>query len=213
MAENKSAWVHPTALVEDGVTLGDGTRIWDGVHIRHGAKIGKNCIVGEKTYVAYDVSIGDHVKINANVYICAGVTVQDFCMISAHTVFTNDLYPRAGNINLDGLEVSEPTEDTLETVVCKGTTIGANVTIGPGLTLGEFCMVGMGSVVTRNVEPYQLVKGVPARGAGWVCACGLPLVREEHLQTIASQDEIRCTRCHRRYRWSQERLSPIVHVQ
>jgi acetyltransferase-like isoleucine patch superfamily enzyme len=170
-------WIHPTALVEDGVSLGEGTKVWDNVHLRRGVTIGRSCIVGEKTYVAYDVVIGNYVKINAVVYICAQVTVEDFCMISAHTVFTNDRFPRAGNRALTGLETSLPTDETLATRVAKGTTIGANATIGPGVTLGEFSMVGMGSVVTRSVPSYALVVGSPARQVGWVCICGHPLER------------------------------------
>ena len=131
--------------------------------------------MGEKSYVAYDVVIGNFVKINASVYICAQVTIEDFCMISAHTVFTNDRFPRAGNRALTGLETSDVTDETLATRVARGTTIGANATIGPGVTLGEFSMVGMGSVVTRSIAPHALVIGNPARQAGWVCICGHPI--------------------------------------
>jgi acetyltransferase-like isoleucine patch superfamily enzyme len=172
-----SAKIHPTALVEEGVFVGERTSIWDGVHIRRGARLGHDCIVGEKTYIAYDIEIGNYVKINASAYICAGVSIDDFCMIAAHVVFTNDRYPRAGTPDLTGLEISEPTERTLETRVARGVTVGANATIGPGVSLGEFSMVGMGAVVTRDVEPHQLVVGNPARHVGWVCVCGQVLQR------------------------------------
>lgn len=193
------AWVHPTALVEQDVTLGPGTRVWDNAHIRHGARVGRDCIVGDKTYIAYDVVLGDHIKLNSGVYICAGVTVEDFCMISAHTVFTNDLFPRAGNIRLTGLETSEPTAETLQTRVCRGVTVGANATIGPGLTLGQFCMVGMGAVVTADVAPHRLVVGNPARPLGWVCACGPRLLGEADAPTSGAVDAT-CQRCGRQYR-------------
>ena len=166
MSESKPAWVHPSALVEEGVTLGTNTRVWDGVHIRKQARIGHDCIIGEKTYIAYGVPIGNYVKINAVVYICAEVEIGDFCMISAHTVFTNDRFPRSGNKELTGLETSAVTEETLRTKVDRGVSIGANATIGPGLTLGEFSMVGMGSVVTRDVPARAIVMGVPARVTG-----------------------------------------------
>jgi acetyltransferase-like isoleucine patch superfamily enzyme len=186
--------IHPTALVEPGVSLGPGTSVWDAVHIRRNARLGRDCIVGEKTYIAYDVVIGSLVKINACVYICAGVTIEDGCMISAHVVFTNDVYPRATDPDLTTLQTSDPTEETLATVVRRGATIGANATIGPGLVIGEFAMVGMGAVVTRDVPAHGLVLGVPARQVGFACRCGHRLSR--------AHDDGRqwtCGRCGRRY--------------
>ena len=168
-------WIHPTALVEAGVTVGDGTRVWDHVHLRGGARIGRSCIIGEKTYVAYGVVIGDFCKLNAAVYVCAQVTIEDFVMIAAHVVFTNDRFPRAGNRDLTALETSDVTDETLATRVGRGATIGANATIGPGLTIGAFSMVGMGAVVTRDVAPHALVVGNPGRRIGWVCVCGHPV--------------------------------------
>jgi len=185
--------IHPTAIIEPGVRLGAGTRVWDSVHIRSGATIGEDCIIGEKTYIAYDVMIGNLVKINAMVYVCAGVTIEDMAMISAGTVFTNDRFPRAAIPERAALITSEPTEQTLRTIVRRGTTIGANATIGPGLELGEFCMVGMGAVVTKSVRPFQLVVGCPARLHGWVCVCGEPLG-----DTLPS-GPIACERCARSY--------------
>ncbi len=122
--------IHPTALIEEGVRIGDHSSVWDSVHIRRNSRLGAHVSVGEKTYIAYDVSIGDYVKINANVYICAGVAIEDMCMISAGAAFTNDRFPRAMNRELTELETSEPTEETLTTLVRRGVTIGANATIG-----------------------------------------------------------------------------------
>src|SRR3989338_2997061 len=131
---SNSIFIHPTAIIEKGVTVHSGPSIWDNVHIRHGASIGKNCIIGEKSYIAYDVKIGDFVKINSQVYVCTGVTIEDGVMISAGTVFTNDRYPRAFGPDFNGLAASAPTEHTLSKHVCRGATIGANATIGPGQT-------------------------------------------------------------------------------
>jgi acetyltransferase-like isoleucine patch superfamily enzyme len=172
--------IHPTALIEPGAAIGNGTSVWDAVHVRKGARIGRKCIVGEKTYVAYDVVIGDLVKLNAAVYVCAQVEIEDGVMVAAHTVFTHDRFPRACDPDLLDLQTSEPTAQTLWTRVRRGATIGANCTIGPGLELGEFCMVGMGSVVTRDVPPHALVAGSPARVLGVVCRCGEPVQKGLH---------------------------------
>src|SRR5205823_12924319 len=102
-----SARIHPTALIENDVVLGEGTAVWDNVHIRHGARLGEQCIVGEKTYIAYDVVIGHRVKINAFVYICAGVTIEDGVMISAGTILSNDRFQRATTSGLKKLRQLE----------------------------------------------------------------------------------------------------------
>jgi len=167
--------VHPTALVEAGVDIGPGTSVWDSVHIRGPATIGAECIIGEKSYIAYGVTIGDRVKVNAFVYICTGVTIEDGVMLSAGAIFTNDRYPRAATSDLSQLRSSEPDEQTLETTVRQGATIGAGAIIGPGIEVGQFAMVGMGAVVTRSVPDFTLVAGNPARRIGAVCRCGQPL--------------------------------------
>ena len=196
--------IHPTALIEAGVTIGNGTSVWDGVHVRRGARIGRKCIVGEKSYLAYDVVIGDLVKLNACVYVCAQVEIEDGVMISAHTVFTNDRFPRACDAELQDLQTSAPTAATLWTRVRRGSTIGANATIGPGLELGEFCMVGMGSVVTRDVPAHGLVVGSPARLVGLVCRCGEPVLRDLGGQAPRA-DSHPCQHCGRRVTWPPPR--------
>jgi acetyltransferase-like isoleucine patch superfamily enzyme len=178
------------------VVLGPGTKVWDNVHIRHGASIGGDCIIGEKSYIAYDVSIGNYVKINANVYICAMVTIEDYVMISAGAVFTNDKFPRAFPPDLSGLASSDPNEETLPTIVRQGATIGANATIGCGIEIGRYAMVGMGSVVTRSVPDYGLVFGNPAKLQGYVCLCG-PMLGDKEL--FLHQGTAQCHRCGRQY--------------
>lgn len=191
--------LHPSALIESDVVLGEGTAIWDNVHVRRGAHVGRSCIVGEKTYVAYDVRIGHRCKLNASVYVCAGVTIGDDCMVSAHVVFTNDRYPRAFDRQPGTLATSDPTEDTLSTTVGRGVTIGANATIGPGVRLGDFCMVGMGSVVTGDVPAHALVLGNPAKTVGWVCTCGPRLATVNDWQSAAPDAVFGCTRCGRSF--------------
>ncbi len=194
----RSAFIHPTAIVEEGVTLGEGTRVWDNVHIRGTTSIGRECIIGEKSYVAYGVTIGDLVKINAFVYICTAVTIERGVMISAGTVFTNDRFPRATTPDLARLRSSEPDEETLPTFVREGATIGAQCTIGCGLEIGRFAMVGMGSVVTKPVPDFHLVVGSPARSIGVVCRCGKPMLRFDDEPSAVTGD-VQCAPCGRSY--------------
>jgi UDP-2-acetamido-3-amino-2,3-dideoxy-glucuronate N-acetyltransferase len=172
-----SAKIHPSAIVEDQVLIGDKTSVWDNVHIRHSTVIGEECIIGEKTYVAYGVRIGDRVKINAFVYVCNAVTIEDGVMISAGTIFTNDRFPRATTSDLKQLRSSDPDEQTLPTLVKAGATIGAGCTIGNDLSIGRFAMVGMGALVTKSVPDFHLALGHPARSVGAVCRCGQLLMR------------------------------------
>lgn len=190
--------VHPTAIIEAGVTIGRGTAIWDSVHVRHSTHIGDDCIIGEKSYIAYGVRIGDFVKINAFVYICAAVTIERGVMIAAGTVFTNDRFPRATTPDLRRLLPSEPDEHTLPTLVREGATIGAQATIGCGITIGRFAMVGMGSVVTRDVPDYVIVAGNPARPVGYACACGQPLMPGVHAMVDERTERV-CAACGAQY--------------
>jgi UDP-2-acetamido-3-amino-2,3-dideoxy-glucuronate N-acetyltransferase len=199
--------IHPTALIEENVTIGDGSAIWDNVHIRHGATIGKQCIVGEKSYIAYDVVIGDRVKINAMVYVCTAVTIEDGVMISAGTTFTNDRFPRATTTDLKELRPSEPDEETLPTLVKEGATIGAGCTIGNDLSIGRFAMVGMGSLVTKSVEDFHLVLGHPARPVGCVCRCGHPLLRFNEMGSPAVK--VDCSACGLPYRVTEQHVEEL----
>jgi UDP-2-acetamido-3-amino-2,3-dideoxy-glucuronate N-acetyltransferase len=170
--------IHSTASIEEGVSIGDGTSIWDNVHVRGpNTSIGEHCIVGEKTYISYDVQIGNLCKINSFVYICALVTLEDGVMCAARVTFTNDRYPRAALADLSGLASSDVDDDIEATIVRQGATLGASSTIGLGLEIGRFAMVGMGSVVTRSIPDFHLVTGVPARTIAAVCRCGHPIAR------------------------------------
>jgi UDP-2-acetamido-3-amino-2,3-dideoxy-glucuronate N-acetyltransferase len=191
--------IHPTAMIEAGVRLGTGCAIWDHVHIRRDTILGDECIVGGKTTIAYGVVIGHRVKINSNVYICTAVTIEDGVMISAGVIFTNDRFPRATTPDLQQLRGSEPDEHTLPTRVCAGATIGAGAIIGNDLTIGRFAMVGMGSVVTRDVPDFALVIGNPARRVGAVCRCGQLLFRHHADADHPTEDHHTCTACGRVY--------------
>lgn len=199
MAANEDVRIHPTAIIEAGVQLGRGTSVWDNVHIRRDSQLGEECIVGEKTHIAYEVRIGNRVKINAMVYVCYGVTIEDGVMISAGTIFTNDVFPRATTPDLSQLRSSDPDEETRETLIGAGATIGAGCTIGSNLRIGRFAMVGMGSVVTRSVPDFHLVIGNPARSVGAVCRCGHPIARWQAGET-PSDGDVACQKCESLYR-------------
>jgi acetyltransferase-like isoleucine patch superfamily enzyme len=204
-----SARVHPTAIVEDGVRIGEGTAIWDNVHIRHGTEIGEQCIVGGKTVIAYGVRIGNRVKINSFVYIPHGVTIEDGVMISAGTMFTNDRFPRAATPDLEHLRPSEPDEQTLCTLVRRGATIGAQSTIGNDLVIGQFAMVGMGALVTKSVPDFHLVLGHPARSVGYVCRCGQVLARFPAGEPV-DLDRVVCAACGLPYSVREGQVSELA---
>jgi acetyltransferase-like isoleucine patch superfamily enzyme len=176
-------FIHPLAVVDDGAKIGDGTRIWHFAHVRETATIGKGCNIGKDVYIDADVVIGNNVKIQNGVSVYNGVTIEDDVFCGPHMTFTNDLYPRAFG---DSFEV-------LKTHVKKGASIGAHATIICNITLGEYCMIGSGAVVTRDVPTHGLVAGNPARLVGFVCRCGQPLTDE----VSQSDDSIimRCSKC------------------
>ena len=200
--------IHPTALVEDQVTIGDGTSVWDNVHIRHSTQIGEECIIGEKSYIAYEVKIGNRVKINSFVYICNAVTIEDGVMISAGTIFTNDRFPRATTVDLRQLRSSDADEHTLPTLVQAGATIGAGCTIGNDLSIGRFAMVGMGSLVTKSVPDFHLSIGHPARSVGCVCRCGQLLMRFPETESFEAQ--LDCPSCGLKYAVKDREVSELT---
>jgi UDP-2-acetamido-3-amino-2,3-dideoxy-glucuronate N-acetyltransferase len=161
-ADDPPTYVHPSADVEDGATVGPGTKIWHLVHVRSLARIGAGCTLGRNVYVDTNVTIGDLVKIQNNVSVYQGVTLEDEVFVGPSAVFTNDLHPRARTRDWK----------ITPTLVRTGASIGANATIICGVTIGEYAMVAAGSVVTRDVPPHQLVAGNPARPMGWVSRGG-----------------------------------------
>jgi UDP-2-acetamido-3-amino-2,3-dideoxy-glucuronate N-acetyltransferase len=167
MIANPVGWsVHESAIVDDGATIGAGTRIWHWTHVSAGARIGRDCSLGQGVYVGGKTVIGDRVKIQNNVSIYDGVTIEDGVFCGPSCVFTNVFNPRA--------EIERKTEYRL-TLVRRGATIGANATIVCGATLGEYCFIGAGAVVTSDVPAYALMAGVPARRIGWMGKAGVKL--------------------------------------
>jgi len=161
-------FVHESAFVDAGVVIGKATRIWHFCHIMSGARIGTHCSFGQNVFVARGVTIGNHVKIQNNVSVYEGVILEDYVFCGPSMVFTNVKTPRSSYPR-------NTSEDYEATLVKRGTTIGANATVVCGATLGEWAFVAAGAVVTKDVPPYALVAGVPARIKGWACECGLTL--------------------------------------
>ena len=162
------AFVHPTAEIETGAVVGAGTKVWHLAHIRSTAAVGADCVIGRNVYVDANARVGDRVKIQNNVSVYQGVTIEDEVFVGPCAVFTNDLRPRAQN----------PDWTITPTVVRRGASIGANATLVCGVEIGEYAMIAAGSVVTRDVEPYQLVAGNPARPKGRVDKNGEVVSRE-----------------------------------
>jgi UDP-2-acetamido-3-amino-2,3-dideoxy-glucuronate N-acetyltransferase len=162
--------IHPSAEVSENSEIGEGTSIWHHAQVREGAVIGKNCIIGKGVYIDAGVVLGDNVKIQNYVSVYHGVTIEDGVFVGPHVCFTNDLRPRA--INPDGSLKSADDWTLSKTNVQRGASLGANSTIICGVKVGAWAIVGSGSVVSRTVPDYGLVRGNPARLTGFVCPCG-----------------------------------------
>ena len=155
--------IHPTAIIDAGAQIGHGTRIWHWVHICSGARIGERCSFGQNVFVGNDVVIGNNCKVQNNVSLYDAVTLEDDVFCGPSMVFTNVHNPRAAVIRKD---------EYRRTLVKRGATIGANATLVCGVTLGEYAFIAAGAVITRDVKPYALMAGVPARQIGWMSQHG-----------------------------------------
>lgn len=155
--------VHESSYVDDGVEIGAGTAIWHFCHVMTGSRIGRGCRIGQNVVVGPRAHVGDNVKIQNNVSVYEGVTLEDDVFCGPSMVFTNVMNPRAAVPRRDEYRA---------TVVRRGATLGANCTIVCGVTIGAYAFVAAGAVVTRDIKPYALVAGVPARQIGWMSAHG-----------------------------------------
>lgn len=155
--------VHPSAIVDDGAQIGANTRVWHFVHVCGGAKIGTGCSLGQNVFVGNRVTIGNNVKVQNNVSIYDNVFIEDDVFCGPSMVFTNVYNPRS---------FIERKTEYRDTFVKRGATLGANCTIVCGVTIGEYALIGAGAVINKNVKPFALMVGVPAKQIGWISKYG-----------------------------------------
>ncbi|AZN43310.1 acyltransferase [Paenibacillus albus] len=182
---------HDTAIIDDGAEIGTGTKVWHFSHISPKAVVGQTCSLGQNVFVANHVTIGNGVKIQNNVSIFEGVVLEDYVFCGPSMVFTNVRTPRSAFPR-------NTSDDYAQTVVKRGASIGANATIVCGVTIGENALIAAGAVVNRDVLPFALMAGVPAKRIGWVCECGVTLRLEQSHST--------CSSCGRTYRLEHDTL-------
>lgn len=189
MTDAPTYFVHASAIVDDGAQIGAGTKVWHFSHVLKGARVGKNVSIGQNVVVSDTVTIGDDCKIQNNVSLYDGVVLEEGVFCGPSCVFTNVTTPRA--------QISRKSEFR-KTPVRRGATIGANATIVCGHELGEYCLIAAGAVVTKDVTPFALMAGVPAKRIGWV----------SHSGEVLGKDLV-CARTGDRYEESDGRLTRV----
>lgn len=180
-----SFYQHETAIVDDGASIGEGSRVWHFVHVCGGAKIGKGVSLGQNVFVGNKVTIGDDCKIQNNVSVYDNVTLEQGVFCGPSMVFTNVYNPRS---------LIERKSEYRDTLVKKGATLGANCTIVCGVTIGEYAFVGAGAVINKDVKPYALMVGVPARQIGWMSEYG-----EQLDLPVTGDSQVKCSHTNAKY--------------
>jgi UDP-2-acetamido-3-amino-2,3-dideoxy-glucuronate N-acetyltransferase len=179
----KGYFIHPTAVVDEPVEIGQGTKIWHFTHIMSGARMGENCVIGQNVFIGSGAVLGNNIKVQNNVSIYDGVILEDDVFCGPSMVFTNVFNPRS---------FISRKKEFRNTLVKRGATVGANVTIVCGNTIGQYAFIGAGSVVTRDVPDYGLVYGNPGKVKGWVCQCAEEI--------ILRSGKAKCRMCGRKYK-------------
>ena len=190
----KDYFAHETAVIDEGVEIGEGTKIWHFSHIMTGCSIGRNCNLGQNVVVSPDVTLGNNVKVQNNVSIYTGVICEDDVFLGPSMVFTNISNPRSAVVRRD---------QYVRTLVEKGATIGANATIVCGNLIGKFAFIGAGAVVTREVKSYALVVGNPSRQIGWMSEYG-------HRLEFDQDGLATCPESGEQYRLEDDKVTKIV---
>lgn len=173
---------HSSAIVDSGAQIGNDTRIWHFTHVCGGAQIGEKCSLGQNVFIGNDVRVGNNVKIQNNVSVYDAVYLEDDVFCGPSMVFTNVFNPRSHVIRK---------HEYRKTLVKRGVTIGANATVVCGVTIGQYAFIGAGSVVNKDVKPYAMMVGVPARQIAWMCQCGVKLDIQEREISVCSECDAR----------------------
>jgi UDP-2-acetamido-3-amino-2,3-dideoxy-glucuronate N-acetyltransferase len=187
--------IHPTAIVDEGAQIGEGSRVWHWVHVCSGAKIGKEVSLGQNVFVGNKVIIGDRCKIQNNVSVYDNVTLEEGVFCGPSMVFTNVYNPRS---------LIERKSEYRNTFVKKGATLGANCTIICGCTIGEYAFIGAGAVINKDVKPYALMVGVPAKQIGWMSEFG-----EQIPLPLEGDGEYTCPHSNQKYKLSKNQLQRV----
>jgi UDP-2-acetamido-3-amino-2,3-dideoxy-glucuronate N-acetyltransferase len=187
-------FAHPTAVIDEGCTIGEGVKIWHFSHIMPGCVIGNNCNLGQNVVVSPGVTLGENVKVQNNVSIYTGVICEDDVFLGPSMVFTNVINPRSAIARKDEYK---------KTIVKKGASIGANATIVCGNNIGEYAFIGAGAVVTKEVPAYALVVGNPSKQIGWISEYG------HRLQFDASGKAV-CSESNEQYQLINNKVSKVI---
>lgn len=180
---------HESTYIDPTAQIGSDSKIWHFCHIDSKAKIGENCSLGQNVYVGKQVEIGNGVKIQNNVSVYSGVILEDYVFCGPSVVFTNDLNPRS----------EYPKQGQYEsTLIKKGASLGANSTIICGNTIGQYALIGAGSVITKNIPDYSIQVGNPSKHVGWICQCGKRL-----------KSDLKCDNCTRTYKKIKDSIKQV----
>ena len=186
-------FAHKTAVIDEGCEIGEGTKIWHFSHIMPNSKIGKNCNIGQNVVISPDVILGENVKVQNNVSIYSGVICEDDVFLGPSMVFTNVINPRSAVVRRGEYE---------KTMVRTGASIGANATIVCGNDIGSYALIGAGAVITKEVLPFALVVGNPAKQIGWVSEFG-------HRLNFDANGKAICPESKQQYRIVENKVSKI----
>lgn len=200
MMKRENCFIHPTATVHEDAVVGSNTKIWQYCNIMGGVSIGEQCNIGQNVFIENGCRVGNNVKIKNNIALYTGVTLEDDTFIGPNVVFTNVINPRS---------FIERKAEFKDTLVKKGASIGANVTVVCGHSIGEYALVGAGSVVTRDIPAYALAVGNPARVVGHVCYCGEKLAFEENDMESDAVKMAYCPSCNRKYKKENGCIEPL----